>query len=157
MKDKKVILIIIVSILGIFAFIFWIFFGVISYRRAIYYYEGVAGTCSRDQYQLFYKKDGVRYFSACYDEVMVVEKRFIFNYRYNIKKYIDEGSLLRILQKVPITKWAYNDILHTDYSVPNYSEDGNMTIVKCQIDNKTDYYFVPSMQVNQSFCRYFYQ
>ena len=85
-SDIKITIISCIIVLGIFAFIFWVAFVIISYRRPIYLYEGVGTACSRDEYQLYYEKDGVRYYNSCYDEVNVVEKRFIFYYRYDIKK-----------------------------------------------------------------------
>ncbi len=156
-SDIKITIISGIIVLGIFAFVFWVAFVVISYRRPIYLYEGVGSACSRDEYQLYYEKDGVRYFNSCYDEVNVVEKRFIFYYRYDIKKYIDAGRLLRILQKATINKWNVNGILQTNYLVETYGDGDAIEIIKCQVDGKTDYYFVNEAHSSQSFCRYFYQ
>ena len=156
-KDIKVTIITLLIILGIFSLIFWIFFVVISYRRPIYYYEAVGDSCDRDSYELYYEKDDVRYYSPCYDEVNIVEKRFIFYHRFDVKKYIDEGRLLHILQKATITKWAYDGILQTDYYVDVYKDSDSIMVTKCQLDGKTDYYFHGANSYNNYYCKYFYQ
>ena len=57
MKNKKIIITVVV-VLGLLAFVFWIFFAVISYRRADYGIEGIGRPCSRDDYELYAKKMG---------------------------------------------------------------------------------------------------
>lgn len=151
----KMIIIFSCVILGFLAFIFWLFFVVIAYRRPIYLYELVGKSCDRDNYELYYEKDGVRYYSACYDKVNVVEERFVFYYRYDVKKYIDEHRLLGILQKATINKWLYDDILQTDYFVDSYEDNDSVVITKCQVGGVTDYYF--HSQQSNTFCKYFYQ
>ena len=156
MEKNKAVIISTIVVLGVVCFIFWIFFGIISYRRAIYSFESVGNSCGRDRYELYDEKDGVRYFVACFDEVNVIEERFIFKYRYPLTKYIDNGTLLGILQKTDIYKWAYDDIIQTDYSVNTYPEENsNLLITKCQVGEYTDYYIHKSQ--SNTFCRYLYQ
>ena len=81
MKQYKIVIISMVIGLGIISFIFWFFFAVISYRRPNYSYEVIGGYCSRDNFDLYYKNDNVRYYSACYKKINLVEERFIFNFK----------------------------------------------------------------------------
>lgn len=154
MKSRKAIFITIALILGFLAFVFWIFFAVISYRRAIYGLEGIGKFCGRDSYELYAKKDGVKFYTACYDKVNVVEERFIFRYRKDLKKYIQDGSIYGILQKADIYKWRFNNGIQTDYTFSDY-DDVSLTVTKCTVDGKNTYYVHGSP--SNTFCQYFYQ
>ena len=120
MEKNKAVIISTIVVLGVVCFIFWIFFGVISYRRAIYSFESVGNSCGRDRYELYDEKDGVRYFVACFDEVNVIEERFIFKKKYPLKKYIADDSIHDMLQKEIIYKYQYEFLLplyHTFYEL----------------------------------------
>ena len=154
MKNKKAIIGVIV-VLGVLAFIFWIFFAVISYRRANYGLEGIGISCSRDDYEIYASKDGVKFYSACYEKVNMLEERFIFVYKYDLKQYIRDGSIYSILQKADIYKWRFNRGIQTDYTFSLHDGYHGLMVTKCTVDGEDTYY----IHGNQSstFCQYFYQ
>lgn len=155
MKQYKIVIISMVIGLGIISFIFWFFFAVISYRRPNYSYEVIGGYCSRDNFDLYYKNDNVRYYSACYKKINLVEERFIFNFKRDLKEVIREGEFLNILQKADIYKWAFPGGIQMDYYVDDYSDSTNLIVSKCSLKNRTDYYIYNGQDSN--LCRYLYQ
>lgn len=157
MKKYMGIIIPVVSVLAFFALIFWVFFIVISYQRPVYGLEREGGFCGRDSYRVYDKKDGISFYSPCYDKIYMVEKRFIFNYRKDLKKYIQDGSIYSILQKASIYKWKFDKGIQTDYSFVDYNDEDHFSLVvtKCTVDGK-DTYYVHGKEDN-SFCRYLYQ
>ena len=140
-------------LLSFFAFLFWLFFMVISSRRPNYIFSiSSAGVdCSKREYSLYYEKDDVKYYSACYDKVNVREEKFIFKKTDDIKKYIDNGQLLSILQKFDMDKWQYSEGIQTDYYVLDSSK--SLIITRCSSDSYDTYYFHRS--VDGYFCQYF--
>ena len=140
-------------LLSFFAFLFWLFFMVISSRRSNYIFSiSSAGVdCSKREYSLYYEKDDVKYYSACYDKVNVREEKFIFKKTDDIKKYIDNGQLLSILQKFDMDKWQYSEGIQTDYYVLDSSK--SLIITRCSSDSYDTYYFHRS--VDGYFCQYF--
>ena len=140
-------------LLSFFAFLFWLFFMVISSRRPNYIFSiSSAGVdCSKREYSLYYEKDDVKYYSACYDKVNVREEKFIFKKTDDIKKYIDNGQLLSILQKFDMDKWKYSEGIQTDYYVLDSSK--SLIITRCSSDSYDTYYFHRS--VDGYFCQYF--
>ena len=153
MGDKKYIFITIGIVLGVFAFLFWIFFVVISSRRPNYTFSisTTGDDCSKREYSLYYEKDDVKYYSACYDKVNVREEKFIFKKTDDIKKYIDNGQLLSILQKFDMDKWKYSEGVQTDYYVLDSSK--NLIITRCSSESYDTYYF--HRGVDGYFCQYF--
>lgn len=154
MKNKKIIITVVV-VLGLLAFVFWIFFAVISYRRADYGIEGIGRPCSRDDYELYAKKDGVEFYSACYENVNMMEERFIFLYKHDLKEYIRDGSIYSILQKADIYKWRFSNGIQTDYTFSLHDYHQSLMVTKCTVDGEDTYY----IHGNESptFCQYFYQ
>ena len=154
MKNKKIIITVVV-VLGLLAFVFWIFFAVISYRRADYGIEGIGHPCSRDDYELYAKKDGVEFYSACYENVNMMEERFIFLYKHDLKEYIRDGSIYSILQKADIYKWRFSNGIQTDYTFSLHDDHQSLMVTKCTVDGEDTYY----IHGNESptFCQYFYQ
>ena len=140
-------------LLSFFAFLFWLFFMVISSRRPNYIFSisSVGVDCSKREYSLYYEKDDVKYYSACYDKVNVREEKFIFKKTDDIKKYIDNGQLLSILQKFDMDKWQYSEGIQTDYYVLDSSK--SLIITRCSSDSYDTYYFHRS--VDGYFCQYF--
>ena len=140
-------------LLSFFAFLFWLFFMVISSRRPNYIFSISSADvdCSKREYSLYYEKDDVKYYSACYDKVNVREEKFIFKKTDDIKKYIDNGQLLSILQKFDMDKWQYSEGIQTDYYVLDSSK--SLIITRCSSDSYDTYYFHRS--VDGYFCQYF--
>ena len=126
---------------------------VISSRRPNYIFSisSVGVDCSKREYSLYYEKDDVKYYSACYDKVNVREEKFIFKKTDDIKKYIDNGQLLSILQKFDMDKWQYSEGIQTDYYVLDSSK--SLIITRCSSDSYDTYYFHRS--VDGYFCQYF--
>lgn len=153
MGDKKYIFITIGIVFGVFAFLFWIFFAVISSHRPNYTFSlSNAGTdCSKREYSLYYEKSDVKYYSACYDKVNVIEEKFLFKKTDDIKKYIDNGQLLSILQKFNMDKWKYSEGVQTDYYVLDSSK--NLIITRCSTETQDTYYF--HRGTDGYFCQYF--
>lgn len=152
MKKYRVIIGIFVIIFLGLAFVFWIFFGVISYRRVRYSYEVEGNYCSRDNFLFYYKKDGIRYYNACYQKITVVEERFIFRFKQDLKKAIDTGEFFETLQQVNNYKWAFPGGVQTDY----YLNDSNdLMISKCSLEDRVDYYIYYGEDRN--LCYYLYQ
>lgn len=153
MGDKKYIFITIGIVLGVFAFLFWIFFAVISSRRPNYTFalSNADTDCSKREYSLYYEKNDVKYYSACYDKVNVIEEKFLFKKTDDIKKYIDNGQLLSILQKFDMDKWKYSEGVQTDYYVLDSSK--NLIITRCSTETQDTYYF--HRGTDGYFCQYF--
>lgn len=153
MGNKKYIFITTGIVLGVFAFIFWVFFVIISSRRPNYTFSvSATGTdCSKREYSLYYEKNGVKYYSACYDKVNVIEEKILFKKTDDIKKYIDSGQLLSILQKFNMDKWKYSEGVQTDYYVLDSSK--NLIITRCSSDSYDTYYF--HRGIDGYFCQYF--
>ena len=153
MGDKKYIFITIGIVLGVFAFLFWIFFAVISSRRPNYIFalSNADTDCSKREYSLYYEKNDVKYYSACYDKVNVIEEKFLFKKTDDIKKYIDNGQLLSILQKFDMDKWKYSEGVQTDYYVLDSSK--NLIITRCSTETQDTYYF--HRGTDGYFCQYF--
>ncbi len=157
MQDKKLYFIVSIIVLGLFAFLFWVGFAIVSYRRPVYQFETEGRACYKEEYKLYYEKDDVKYYSACFDSISVVEERFIFHKRYSLKKYIDDDSLHKILQKAIIYKWKYDFGVQTDYYVDNYnySEDGDFVITKCNEDSDVSYYI--HREKDQNLCSWMHR
>ena len=153
MGNKKYIFITIGIVLGVFAFLFWIFFAVISSRRPNYTFalSNADTDCSKREYSLYYEKNDVKYYSACYDKVNVIEEKFLFKKTDDIKKYIDNGQLLSILQKFDMDKWKYSEGVQTDYYVLDSSK--NLIITRCSTETQDTYYF--HRGTDGYFCQYF--
>ena len=153
MGDKKYIFITIGIVLGVFAFLFWIFFAVISSRRPNYTFalSNADTDCSKREYSLYYEKNDVKYYSACYDKVNVIEEKFLFKKTDDIKKYIDNGQLLSILQKFDMDKWKYSEGVQTDYYVLDSSK--NLIITRCSTETQDTYYF--HRGTDGYFCQHF--
>ena len=153
MGDKKYIFITVGIVLGVFAFLFWIFFAVISSRRPNYTFalSNADTDCSKREYSLYYEKNDVKYYSACYDKVNVIEEKFLFKKTDDIKKYIDNGQLLSILQKFDMDKWKYSEGVQTDYYVLDSSK--NLIITRCSTETQDTYYF--HRGTDGYFCQYF--
>ena len=151
MRNKKYIFITIGIVLGVFSFLFWIFFAVISSRRPNYTFSNAGTDCSKREYSLYYEKNDVKYYSACYDKVNVIEEKFLFKKTDDIKKYIDNGQLLSILQKFDMDKWKYSEGVQTDYYVLDSSK--NLIITRCSTETQDTYYF--HRGTDGYFCQYF--
>lgn len=154
MGDKKYIFITVGIVLGVFAFLFWIFFAVISYRRANYGIEGLGRTCGSDGYELYASKDGVKFYSACYEKLNMREERFIFVYKHDLKQYIRDGSIYSILQKADIYKWRFSRGIQTDYTFSPHDDYQGLMVTKCTIDGEDTYYIHGSQ--SSTFCEYLY-
>lgn len=154
MKNKKIIIMTVI-IMGMLALLFWIFFAVISYRRADYGIEGIGDPCNRDDYEVYASKDGIKFYSACYEKINILEERFIFLYREDLKQYIQDGSIYSILQKADIYKWRFNNGIQTDYTFSLRNDYQKLMITKCTVDGE-DTYYIHGNQTS-TFCQYFYQ
>ena len=153
MENKIYIFVTTGIVLGVFALLFWIFFVVISSHRPNYTFSisTTGDDCSKREYSLYYEKDDVKYYSACYDKVNVREEKFIFKKTDDIKKYIDNGQLLSILQKFDMDKWKYSEGVQTDYYVLDSSK--NLIITRCSTETRDTYYF--HRGTDGYFCQYF--
>lgn len=153
MENKKIIFISLSVAFSLFLIVFWIFFVVISSRRPTYTFSFSTGgeDCTKREYLLYYEKNDVKYYSACYDKVNVIEEKFFFKKTDDVKKYIDNGLLLSILQNFDMDKWKYSEGVQTDYYVLDSSK--NLIITRCSSGSHDTYYF--HRGVDGYFCQYF--
>lgn len=155
MENKKILFISLAVAFSLFLIIFWLFFIVISSRRPTYTFSisSSGEDCTKREYLLYYEKNNVKYYSACYDKVYISEEKFIFQNIKDIKEYIDSQQLLSILQEFDMYKWKYSEGVQTDYYVFGTALDSSFIITRCSTESEDTYYFHRGEDVY--LCQYF--
>lgn len=142
-KIKRICLLVILA-LSVYAIIFWSFFYIIIIRRPKYTinYKNIL---SDDTYKLYYenKKNKIKYYTNCYNKITVYEERLLHKKKSGeLKDFIKQGKLNKLLNQTMNRKVYYNDGLQTEYNFTE--EDTNISIYRCANKNGNIHYLIAS-------------
>lgn len=129
--------------ISILLIIFWVSFNIVLVRRPKYIITH-DGQCGTNEYKLYCKNNGIKYYTDCSGKIDVIEDRTLHQKKVgSLKKIIKNGNLKKIIKQMSNKKIYYSDGLESDYSG---GEKFNITISRCENNNEIYYLITDSYE-----------